>query len=235
MLSGFAVRQSHRPGLLPPRVVLDRNRGMALIALVVNALSTFGMMLILTYQMQWVMHYQALSTGLALIPFAVAAAIGSAFLAPALMTRIRPRWLLSGAVVAEAAGLVPLAWLTPASSYWPLIALATIIEGLGTGLAGPVTLNAALSGVLPPDRGAAGAVTSAVGQLGSSIGAAVLNTIAVASAAGYLAAHAAAGRPVAVVHGFTVAMVWGAAILIVAAVPIALFVNASAAARIAGR
>ena len=62
-----------------------------MIALVVNSLSTFGMMLILTYQLQSVMQYSALLTGLALAPFAVAAGLGSAFAAPWLMARVPPR------------------------------------------------------------------------------------------------------------------------------------------------
>jgi hypothetical protein len=129
--------------------------------------------------------------------------------------------------VIEAAGLIPLAWLTPHSGYLPLILLATVIEGLGTGIAGPATLNTALRGVLPSDAGAAGAATSAAGQLGSSIGAALLNTIAATATAGYLAVHPGASVTAGTVHGFTVAMVWGAAILLVAAVPIAIFTNAS--------
>jgi hypothetical protein len=52
--------------------------------------------------------------------------------------------------------------------------VATVIEGLGTGVASPATLNAALTGFVASDRGAAGAGTSAASQLGSSIGAALL-------------------------------------------------------------
>ncbi len=117
------------------------------------------------------------------------AVLGSAFLAPRLMRRVPPRWLITAAVVIEAAGLVPLIWLTPHSGYLPLILVATVVEGIGTGLAGPTTLNTALRGVLPADAGAAGAATSAVGQLGSSVGAALFNTIAATVTAGYLAAH----------------------------------------------
>src|SRR5580692_9515509 len=185
LLGGFVARQAGRPDrLLPLRVVLDRNRGWGMIALIVNALSTFGMLLILTYQLQSVMRYSALATGLALVPFAAAAGLGSAVLAPWLMARVAPRWLVSGSIVIEAAGLVPLIWLTPASRYLPLILAATLVEGLGTGIAGPTTLNLALRGVLPSDTGAAGAATSAAGQFGSSGGAALLNTIATAAAAG---------------------------------------------------
>jgi EmrB/QacA subfamily drug resistance transporter len=227
LLVGFILRQfGHADRLLPLRVVAERNRGFAMVALVVNALSTFAMMLILTYQLQSIMGYSALKTGLALVPFALGAMLGSAFVAPRLMRRVPPRWLITAAVVIEAAGIVPLVWLTPHSGYLPLILVATAVEGIGTGLAGPTTLNTALRGVLPTDAGAAGAATSAVGQLGSSVGAALFNTVAATVTASYLTAHPATSVVAATVHGFNVAMVWGALVLLAAAVPIALFVNA---------
>jgi hypothetical protein len=133
--------------------------------------------------------------------------------------------------VIEAAGLVPLIWLTPDSHYLPLILTATLVEGLGTGIAGPTALNTALRGVLPSDTGVAGAATSAAGQFGSSVGAALLNTIAAAATSGYLAAHAAASTEVTIVHGFAVAMAWGAGLLVLAALPVAVFVTAAAPAR----
>jgi EmrB/QacA subfamily drug resistance transporter len=232
LLSAFVARQAgHSDRLLPLRVVLDCNRGWAMTGLIVNGLSTFGMFLILTYQLQSVMRFSALRTALALIPFALAGTVGSALLARLLMVRVQPRWLISGSIVVEAAGLVPLIWVTPHSHYLPLILIATIIEGLGTGVAGPATLNTALGGVLPSDAGAAGAGTSAASQLGSSIGAALLNTITVAATAGYLTAHLTAGVVTATVHGFTVAMLWGAIITVAAAMPIALFVNARTPSR----
>jgi EmrB/QacA subfamily drug resistance transporter len=227
LLGALVARQFGRADrLLPLRVVSDRNRGWGMVALIVNGLSTFGMMLILTYQLQSVMGYSALKTGLALVPFALGAALGSAFVAPKLMRRIPPRWLITAAVVVEAAGLVPLIWLTPHSGYLPLVLVATAVEGIGTGLAGPTALNTALRGVLSADAGAAGAATSAASQLGASVGAALFNTIAVAAAAGYIVAHPAMSVLTAQVHGFNVAMAWGVLVLLVAAIPIGLFVNA---------
>jgi EmrB/QacA subfamily drug resistance transporter len=228
LLGGFVVRQfGHDDRLLPLRVVAERNRGWGTVALIVNALSTFAMMLILTYQLQSVMRYSALRTGLALVPFALGAALGSAIVAPRLMRNIAPRWLISGAVVLEAVGLLPLIFLAPHSGYAPLILLATLVEGIGTGIAGPATLNAALRGVLPTDAGAAGAATSAASQLGSSVGAALFNTIAATVTAGYLSAHASVGLVAATVHGFNVAMIWGTVTLLAAAALIASFVNAT--------
>lgn len=231
-LTVFAARQvGHTDRLLPLRVVLDRNRGWAMIGLIVNGVSTYGMFLILTYQLQSIMGYSALQTGLALIPFAAAASITAALVTPLLMVRVPPRWLVTAAIAVEAAGLVPLIWLTPHSGYLPLVLIATLIEGISTGVATPTTMNTALGRVLPADSGAAGAATSAAGQLGSSIGAALLNTIAVTAAASYLTLHPTASTVTGTVHGFTVAMVWGAAITIAAAVPIAIFVNAKKPAR----
>jgi EmrB/QacA subfamily drug resistance transporter len=227
LLGGCAVRQvGHADRLLPLRVVSDRNRGWGMVALIVNALSTFAMMLILTYQLQAVMHYSALKTGLALVPFAAGAALGSALIAPRLMRRVAPRWLITAAIVIEAGGLVPLVWLTPRSGYLPLILAATVIEGIGTGVAGPATLSLALRGVLPADAGAAGAATSTAGQLGASVGAALFNTIAATVTAGYLGTHPGAGAVAGTVHGFDVAMAWGVLVLAAAAIPVALFVRA---------
>ena len=226
-LTGFAVRQARGPHpLLPLRVVLDRNRGWALIALIVNSLSTFGMMLILTYQLQSVMGYSALRTGLALMPFAAATGLTSALIAPKMMVRLPPRWLITAGIVLSAIGLLPLVALTPGSRYLPLILTATVIEGTGSGLAGPPALNTALRGVLPADTGAAAAGSSAASQLGSSIGAALLNTIAATTTAGYLAAHTTDSTATATVHGYTTAMTWGAVILLATAIPIGLLINA---------
>jgi MFS family permease len=234
MLAAFVARQAGRAhGLLPLRVVRDRNRGGALFAMVFNSLSTVGLMLILTYQLQTVLHYSPLRTGLTLIPFALAAALGSILIARRLMTRVEPRWLIGAGVLLSAAGLLALLGLTPTSHCMRLIVLAEVIEGIGTGLAGPPILATALRAVAREDTGAASAASSAAGQLGSSIGAALLNTIAATATAGYLAAHAGAGAAAATVHGYTVAAAWGAAILLALAIPIALLVNAGVPRRTA--
>src|SRR3984885_6934242 len=224
-LAAFVARQAGRPhGLLPLRVVRDRNRGGALLAMVVNGLSTVGMMLILTYELQTVLHYSPLRTGLTLIPFAIAAACGSLLIARRLMTRVPLRWLIGAGIALSAVGLLPLLGLTAGAHSVRLIVVAELIEGIGTGLAGPAILAAALRAVAPEDTGAASAASSAAGQLGSSIGAALLNTIAATATAAYLATRHSSGTHVlaaATVHGYVIAVGWGAAILLAAAIPIA--------------
>jgi Na+/melibiose symporter-like transporter len=81
------------------RVLRDRNRGGALLANTVNNLSTFGMLLILTYQLQTVLGYSALRTGLALLPLAIGAVVAAALIAPRLGKRIAPRWLIAAGIL----------------------------------------------------------------------------------------------------------------------------------------
>jgi EmrB/QacA subfamily drug resistance transporter len=234
MLTAFGLRQAGRThGLLPLRVVRDRNRGGALLAMVFNSLSTVGMMLILTYQLQTVLNYSPLRTGLTLVPFALAAAFGSMVIARRLMARVAPRWLIGAGIVLGAAGLLPLLGLTASRDCIPLILLAEVVEGLGTGLAGPPILGTALRGVEREDAGAASAASSAAGQLGSSIGAALLNTIAATATAAFVAANAGTAVAAATVHGYTVAAAWGAGILLVLSVPITLLITAGVPRRAA--
>jgi EmrB/QacA subfamily drug resistance transporter len=234
-LGGFVARQARRPhGLLPLRVVRDRNRGGALLAMLFNGLSTVGMMLILTYQLQTVWHYSPLRTGLTLVPFAVAAACGSMLIARRLMTRVPLRWLIGAGIALSALGLLPLLGLTAGAHSISLIVVAELIEGVGTGLAGPAILAGALRGVAPEDTGAASAASSATGQLGSSIGAALLNTIAATATAAFLAAHHGSSATVvatATVHGYTLAAAWGAGILLAVVIPITVMINAGARRR----
>jgi hypothetical protein len=90
---------------------------------------------------------------------------------------------------------------------------------------------AILGGVLPSDTGAASAAHSTAGQLGSSIGAALLSTIAATATVAYLAG---ATTPTATDHGYGVAMAWGVGILLVTAVPVAFLVNVRAPRRSRG-
>ncbi len=231
-LALFVARQAGRTnGILPLRVVRDRNRGGALLATVFNGLSTVGLMLILTYQLQTVLRYSPLRTGLMLAPFALAAACGSVLIARRRMTRVAPRWLISAGIVLSAAGLLPLLGLTPSSRCIGLIVLAELVEGIGTGLAGPPILATALRSVAREDTGAASAACSTAGQLGSSIGVALLNTIAATATAVYLTAHGTAGVATATVHGYSVAAALGAAILLTMTIPIAWLINAGAPRR----
>jgi hypothetical protein len=110
------------------------------------------------------------------------------------------------------------------------VLVATVTEGIGTGVAGPTTLNTALRGVLTADAGAAGAATSAQVSWAHRWAPPFSTRSPPPVTAGYLLTHRATSVVTAQVHGFNVAMVWGVLVLLVAAIPIALLVNAAVSA-----
>jgi hypothetical protein len=93
------------------------------------------------------------------------------------------------------------------------VAPGLVVVGLGTGCVVTSAFSLGPAGAAPADAGVAAALVNSSNQVGGSLGASLLNTIAASATAGYLAAHiaahggAAAGRTVAAatVHGDVVA------------------------------
>ena len=105
-------------------------------ALALNSLTTFGMLLILTYQLQVVMRYPPLTAGLALTPFAVAA-VTAAGITPRLTRVLCARTVIVAGLAVCAVGLLPLVALTPTCAYASLVVLAAGLQGVGSGLTAP--------------------------------------------------------------------------------------------------
>jgi hypothetical protein len=127
-----------------------------------------------------------------------------------------------------AAGLAVLTRLDATSGYLSAALPAEVLVGIGMGMVFPPAFSLAVRGVTQRDAGVASAVINASTQVGSSIGTAVLNTLAVSATAAYVADHAAspALHTAALVHGYTVATGWSSGLLAVMAVVV--FVVASA-------
>ena len=101
-----------------------------------------------------------------------------------------------------------------------------ICKGL---LAAPPALSStALINVQERDSGVASAVLNSTQQVGASLGAALLNTIAATATASYIASHGPRLQQEALVHGFSRALGVGAAIVAAGAVVSAVLVNAKA-------
>jgi EmrB/QacA subfamily drug resistance transporter len=213
--------------LLPPRVVLDRNRGGSYLAILVAGAAMFGIFLFLTYYLQTVRHYSPLVTGVAFLPMILALVLFAQLSNVVLMPRIGPKALVGGGMLIAAAGM---AWLTRIgvhTSYAATVLGPLMVTGAGLGLTIPSAINTGTFGVQPSDAGVASATVSTGQQLGGSIGTALLNTIATSAVAAYIvgvaASHpAAAAHPspaairavlaAAAVHGYTTGFWWTAGI-----------------------
>jgi hypothetical protein len=90
----------------------------------------------------------------------------------------------------------------------------------------PSAFQLAIHGVTKQDAGVASAVINAATQVGSSIGTAILNTLAVTATATYLATHRTAPslHRAALVHGYSTATAWATGLLAAMAVLIYLLI-----------
>jgi EmrB/QacA subfamily drug resistance transporter len=234
----FAWRQVRAPQpLLPPRVVLDRNRGAAYLTMLIASVGLFGIFLFLTYYMQQTLGFSPVVTGLAFLPMVGCIMVTSTLSNIVLMPRVGPRPLAPTGMLLAAAGL---AWLTGIgvhSSYATTVLPPLLVIGVALGLVFAPVFNTGTYGVAPQDAGVAAATVNTGQQLGGSIGTSLLNTIFASAVASYIAAHlspatAVHGRPspqlngLALIHGYTVAFWVSAAIFAGGAiVAVALFRN----------
>jgi EmrB/QacA subfamily drug resistance transporter len=206
--------------LLPPRVVLDRNRGGAYLSMLMASAGLFGTFLFLTYYLQQTLGYSPLVTGVAFLPLSAGLIIASNLSTIALMPRVGPRLLVASGMLAAAGGAAWLAQLGPHTGYGAGVLGPTILAGVGIGMVIAPAINTGTFGVAPQDAGAASATVTVGQQLGASIGTSLLNTIFAAAVTSYLAAHLAAarviGRPaltgLALAHGYDTAFWWTAGI-----------------------
>jgi EmrB/QacA subfamily drug resistance transporter len=166
-----------REPLMPLHLFADRNRAAGYLNFFFGPMAMMSAFFFLTQFLQDVSGYSSLATGFAFLPLAVTLFT---------MSRLMPRWLptygpkpfaIAGTVL-MVAGLVWLTQLTPSSSYATGLLVPMLVLGLGGGLAFAPLNVVIMSTVRPADAGAAGGVLQTMQQVGSTLGLAVLVTVA---------------------------------------------------------
>lgn len=235
LLAFVMVERSVARPLLPLRVIADRTRGSAYLAVGLSVVGMFAMFLFLTYYMQIVKGYSALVTGVAFLPMTASVLAGAGGLASRLIPKVPPRLLVAPGLLIAATGVALLIPLDVDSSYAAGVLPAEILVGFGMGLVMAPSMNYATHGVQEQDAGVASATVNTAQQIGGSIGTALLNTIATSTTSDYMAAHAHRMTPqtakAGLVEGFSDGFVWSSTILAGAAVLVALLMNAPRPAR----
>src|ERR1700678_110105 len=133
--------------LLPLRIVLDRFRGGAYLAIGLSAIGVFGIFLFLTYYLQETLGYSPVKSGLAFLPMTVAIIVASTASSGLLMPRLGPRPLVPAGLALAAGGLVILATqLSLHTSYLGQILAALLLVGAGLGVVFGCALNTATYG-----------------------------------------------------------------------------------------
>jgi EmrB/QacA subfamily drug resistance transporter len=215
LLVTFAVWQTRAAHpLLPPRVVLDRNRGGAYLAILIVGAGMFGIFLFVTYYMQVTLGYSPVESGLAFLPMVVCIATAANVSNIVLLPRIGPRPLVVSGFLLLAGAQFWLTHIGLRSDYVGTLLGPLMITGFGMGLLFSTSINTGTYGVPPRDAGVASATVNTGQQLGGSIGTSLFNSIAASATAGYIASHLVShGHPTkaaaalvqaqGMVHGYT--------------------------------
>jgi EmrB/QacA subfamily drug resistance transporter len=212
LLIAFAVWQARAAHpLLPPRVVLDRNRGGAYLSMFIASAGIFATFLFLTYYLQQTLGYSPVVTGVAFLPIAGGIAVAANLSTIVLMPRFGPKPLVATGMLVGAGAMVWFAQLGPHTAYAAGILGPIIMTGVGLGMVIAPSINTGTFGVAPQDAGVASATVTVGQQLGASIGTSLLNTIFASAVTSYLVAHASLGRAanaLASAHGYDTAFWW---------------------------
>jgi EmrB/QacA subfamily drug resistance transporter len=227
LLATFALVESGQTSpLLPPRILADRSRAGSCLAIGLAVVAMYGLFLLLTYDFQVVRGYSPVMAGLAFLPLSAAVLVSSTTISRALLSRLPPRTLMVPGLLIGAVGMASLTLLTSRAGYVERVLPAELLLGAGMGAVFVPAFSTATAGVGQRDAGVASAVAGSAQQIGASLGVALLNTVAAATTAAYLAAHRQAEVSAALVHGYATAAGWAAAVLLGAAVLVAALVNA---------
>jgi EmrB/QacA subfamily drug resistance transporter len=184
LLIGFLVNESRaRDPLLPlsifrSRIFAGANEATFAIYAALGTVTFLGVL-----QLQQVLHYSALSAGLALLPLTlVLLALSSR--SGKLATQIGPRIPMTVGPLVAAVGMALFARVTAGASYESSVLPAAIVLGLGMTLTVPALTTTALGAVDSERAGVASAVNNDVARFAALAAVAVIPALAGISTAG---------------------------------------------------
>jgi EmrB/QacA subfamily drug resistance transporter len=176
LMVAFVLRQLRaREPLLQLSLFRDRTFSWAMVLSFVVVTAMFGTMLLLPLYLQEVHGYNAIDTGLLLLPQAITAAV-SMPIGGYLTDRIGPKWVVGTGMILLTIGSVVLAQIHYNSSNLLVIG-ALMLRGFAMGFAMMPTMSAALARVPRRYASRASSITNTLQRLSSSVGIAVLVTV----------------------------------------------------------
>ncbi|MEU7220791.1 MFS transporter [Nocardia iowensis] len=187
---GFVVWESRSEHPMLPLAVF-RNRDFTGTALTL-LLMVFGMgavMLMLTQYLQFVLGYGPMKAGLALLPYAVAAAVCNGLGATLGKKLSNKTLIVSGLLVMGAAFAILAVGAVGTGYLWVLVSM--LVMGIGGGLAGPAAYAAIMSAIPLEHAGVGSAMNDTLQQVGMAISIAILGSVL----AGVFTEHMPADTP----------------------------------------
>jgi predicted MFS family arabinose efflux permease len=177
LLAAFVVTESRaQQPITPLRLFASRERSGAYGARILVVGGMFSMFFFLTQFLQGVLGFSALRAGMAFLPMTLAL-FAMVRVVPRIAPRIGAIRLLTGGLTLALAGMAWLSQISDATAFFPHIAGALMLLGVGMGVAFVPLTAAGIAGVAPADAGAASGLVNVAHQLGGSLGLGILVTV----------------------------------------------------------
>ena len=214
LMAAFLTLESRIANPIMPLRIL-RLRGLVGSSAVRGFLVTgmFSTFFLGTLYLEHVLHYSALPTGFAFLPFTVTVGMLSLGATARLIARFGALNVLLGGLTMMILGLLLLTTTGLHTAFFPTIFIAFFALGLGAGSSFTPLLTIAMADVPPQDAGLGSGIVNLSQQVGGALGLAVLGTVAT-NRSKALAAH---GQTLAnsLLGGYHLAFTVGAASLAV--------------------
>jgi MFS family permease len=179
LMSAFLAFESRiQNPIMPPGIL--RLRGLVSGSVVRGFLVTgmYSTFFLGTLYLEHVLHYDALQTGAAFLPWTITVAILSLGITTRLVNRFGALRVMLTGMLLVIFGLLLLTTAGAHTSFFPTFFLACLAIGLGIGSAFMPLLQVAMADVPAADAGLASGITNVSQQLGGALGLALLGTIA---------------------------------------------------------
>jgi MFS family permease len=183
LLFALHIRRAERKGeepLLPSRLFRKRETNFGLVTQNSQWFIMIGTIFVVSVFLQVSRGYNAIETGLALIPSTAGILISSA-LVGSLVKKHAQRTIIRAGFVIAFAGTILLLLLADATSSILLFAPGLFLIGFGAGIMLTASVNVVQSSVPEADQGALSGVSRSVSNLGSSMGSAIAGAVLVSA------------------------------------------------------
>ncbi|WP_158965143.1 MULTISPECIES: MFS transporter [Streptomyces] len=200
-LIAFVLVETHvAQPLVPLAFLRSRNRSIANIVRICYYVGFATLFFSLSLYVQRILHFSALATGFAFVPFGLVILFSATVLAPRLLPPFGLRALNGGGLAVTTVGYLLLAGLSSHGTYAVDVLPGLILVPLGGGLVLVGSTVAGVDGATGEDAGIATSMNNASMQIGSAIGLAALVSLGTGHAA--VLQRAGADPSTAAVHGY---------------------------------
>jgi EmrB/QacA subfamily drug resistance transporter len=195
LLAAFIVRErSAAHPMLDVRLFRNMRFSAASGAVSVSFFTLFGFIFLITQYFQFVRGYGALSTGVRLLPVALAVGIGS-IAGTQLAVRAGNKLIVTMGLVAMAAFYGWVAATVSASLSYVIIAVQMVLYGLGMGLSSAPATESIMGAISRRKAGVGSAVNDSTRLIGGTLGVAVIGSVYASVYGSHLTATTPAAVP----------------------------------------